>query len=79
MICKFFDKKTSVGGTKTEDISNKELAEELHKHVITKFNKTKVHSYFMWGVNLVDIWLINKFNKGFRFLLYIIDIYSKYT
>ena len=55
MICKFLDKKTSVGGTKTEDISDKELAEELHKHVIPKFNKTKVHSYFMWGVNLVDI------------------------
>ena len=55
MICKFFDKKTSVDGTKTEDISDKELAEELHKHVIPKFNKTKVHSYFMWGVNLVDI------------------------
>ena len=29
MVYKFFDKKTSGSGTKNEDISNKELAEEL--------------------------------------------------
>ena len=40
MIYKCFDKKTS-GGTV---YSNKELAEEVHKSVIRKFNKGKVHS-----------------------------------
>ena len=38
-------KKTSGSGIKNENISNKELAEELHKPVIRKFNKRKVHSF----------------------------------
>ena len=39
MIYNFFDTKTSGSGIK--DISNKELAEELHKPIIRKFNKGK--------------------------------------
>ena len=31
----------------------------------------------IWGVDLEIMQLISKFNKGFRFLLCIIDIYSK--
>ena len=38
MVYKFFDKKTPGSGIKN-DISNKELAEELHKPVIRIFNK----------------------------------------
>ena len=30
-----------------------------------------------WSADLADIQLIRKFNKGFRFLLCLIDIYSK--
>ena len=33
----------------------------------------------IWGANLADMQLISKFNKGFIFLLRIIDIYSKYV
>ena len=36
----FFDKKT-VSGIKNENISNKKLAEELHKPIIRKFKKEK--------------------------------------
>ena len=80
MVYIFFDKETSDSGIK--NIPNKELAEELHKRIIIKFNKRKVHSHFIeniWGANLADMQLISKFNKGFRFLLCIIDIYSKYA
>ena len=79
MIYKFFDKKPSGSGIK--NISNIELAEELHKPVIRKFNKRKVYSPFIdniWGRDLAGMQLINKFNKGFRFLLCVIDIFSKY-
>ena len=82
MIYKFSNKKTSGNGIKNENISNKELAEELHKPVIGIFNKRKVHSPFIgniWGADLADMQLISKFNKGFRFLLCVIDIYSKYV
>ena len=43
MVHKFFDKKTSGGTVKNKNISNKELAIELHKPIIRKFNKRKVH------------------------------------
>ena len=39
-VYKFFDKKT-VSGIKNENISNKKLAEELHKPIIRKFKKEK--------------------------------------
>ena len=31
----------------------------------------------IWGADLADMQLIRKFNKGFRFLLCVIDIFSK--
>ena len=36
MMYKFFDKKASISGIKNENISSKELAEELHKPIIRK-------------------------------------------
>ena len=54
----------------------------MHKPIIRKFNKRKVQSPFIvniWGTGPVDVQLISKFNKGFRFLLYVIDISSKYA
>ena len=33
----------------------------------------------MWGADLADMQLLSKFNKGFRFLLCVIDTYSKYA
>ena len=67
---------------KKKNISTKQLAGEAHKLIIGKFNKRKVHSPFIdsiWGMNLADMQLICKFNKGFRLLLRAIDIYSKYA
>ena len=33
----------------------------------------------IWGANLADMQLVSKFNKGIRFSLCVIDIYSKYA
>ena len=69
-----------ISGIKNENVSNKKLAGELNKLIIRKFNKMKVHSPFIdniWDVDLADMQLISKFNKGFGFLLCVIDIYSK--
>ena len=33
----------------------------------------------IWGVNLVDMQLISKYNKGIRYLLCAIDLLSKYA
>ena len=47
IVYKFFDKKTLDGTVKNENISNKELAGELHKSIIRRFEKRKVHSPFI--------------------------------
>ena len=63
-------------------MSNKELAEELHKPIIRKSKKRKVDSPFtnnILGKDLADMQLISKFNEGFGFLLCVIGIYSKYA
>ena len=82
MVYKYFDKKTSGGTVKNENISNKELVEELHKLIIRNFNKRKVQSSLrgnIWGADRSDMQLISKLSKGFRFLLCVIYIYSKYA
>ena len=66
------DKSASSGAIKNENISNKELSEELNKPITRKFEKRKVHSPFIdsiCGDDVVDMQLLSKFNKGFRFLL----------
>ena len=58
------------------------MTEELQKPIIRKFKKRKVQSPFIdniWDADLADMQLISKFNKGFRFLVCVIDIYSKYV
>ena len=77
MVYNFFDKKTGGGAIKNEIISTKELAEELHKTIIRKFEKLKVQS--IWGAHFTAMQLISKFNKESCFLLCVIDILGKYS
>ena len=70
------------GVVKNEIMQNKELAEELHKPVIRKLGKWKVHSSFIdniWDADLADMQLLSKFNKEIRFCLCVVDIYCKYA
>ena len=58
------------------------LADELHKPIIRKFNKRKVYSQFkdnIWGVDLADMQLLSRKNKGIKYLLRAIDLFSKYA
>ena len=82
MVYKFFDKKSKTGGFNIRLEFNKKLAKELQKPIIRTLKKRKVYSGFkdnIWGANLADMQLISKFNKGFRFLLCAIDIFSQYA
>ena len=81
MVYKFFDSKVSGSGAKLIS-ENEQLANELHKPIIRNFEKRKVYSTFkdnIWGVDLADMQLLSKYNKGIRFLLCVIDIFSKYA
>ena len=88
MVYKFFNKKSASladkpnKGSGVAMLQNEQLAEELHKPIIKKFNKRRIYSSFednIWGADLADMQLISKFNKGTRFLLCAIDIFSKYA
>ena len=94
MVYKFFDTKASSpdretvgsGTTKSSSLErvneNIKLANELHKPIIRKFDKRKVYSSFrdnIWGADLADMQLLSKFNKGIKYLLCVIDLFSKYA
>ena len=50
--------------------------------LLKDFKKRTVYSGFkdnIWGAGLADMQLISKFNKGFRFLLCVFEVFSKYA
>ena len=64
MVYKFFDSKVSGSGAKLI-FENEQLANELHKPIIRKFEKRRVYSTFkdnIWGVDLADMQLLSKYN-----------------
>ena len=80
MVYKFFDKKSSGSGIANKP--NYQLANELHKTIIRKFKKRKVYSSFrdnIWGVDLADMQSLSRYNKGIKYLLCAIDLFSKYA
>ena len=80
MVFRFFDKKSKSSGIKS--MSNQKLAKELHKPIIRKFKIRKVYSSLIdniWGVDLADMQLISKYNKVIRYLLCVIDLFSRYA
>ena len=86
MVYKFFDRKSARSGAKHVNTKltpqNQQLAEKRHKPIIKKFDKRKVHTAFkdnIWDVDLADMQLLSKYKKGIRFLLCVIDIFSKYA
>ena len=85
MVYNFFDKMSMRSGTvKPSSLksSSSILADELHKPVIKKFNKRKVYSQFkdnIWGVDLAEMQSLSRKNKGIKYLLGAIDLYSKYA
>ena len=61
---------------------NYQLANELHKPITRKFKKRKVYSSFtdnIWGADLADMQSLSKYNKGIKYLLSAIDLFSKYA
>ena len=89
MVYTFFDKKSTGSRVKKDtakpsslERSSLKLADELHKSIINKFNKRKVYSQFkdnIWGVDLADVQSLSGKNKGIKYLLCAIDLYTKYA
>ena len=80
MVYKFFNKKCSGSGIANKP--NYQLANELHKPIIKKFQKGKVYSSFrdnIWWVDLANMQSLSKYNQGIKYLLCAIDIFSKHA
>ena len=57
------------------------LATQLHKPVKRNFPKRRVLSNGMdeiWAADLVEMGKFSKWNKGIRYLLMVIDVFSKF-
>ena len=60
---------------------SQQLADELHKPITRNFQKRSVFSKGIdkiWAADLVEMQKFSKWNKGIKYLLMVIDIYSKY-
>ena len=88
MVYKFFDKKSSGSvvaaslASKSSTKPNYQLANDLHRQIIRNFKRQKVYSSFrdnIWGVDLADMQSVSKCNKGIKYLLCAIDLFSKYV
>ena len=89
MVYKFFDKKSTAEPSSLERMgsgiardSSSILVNELHKPIIKKFDKRKVYSQFkdnIWEVDLADMQSLSRKNKGIKYLLCAIDLYSEYA
>ena len=81
MVYKFFDKNSS-GSCVAAIEPNYQLANELHRQIIRRFKRRKIYSSFrenIWGVDLADMQSLSKYNKGIKYLLCAINLFSKYA
>ena len=86
MVYRFFDKKSALldksSGSGVDTEPNYQLANELHRQIIQKFKRRKVYSSFIGnilGVDSADLQSLSKYNRGIKYLLCGIDIFSKYA
>ena len=60
---------------------SQQLADELHKPITRNFSKRSVISNgidAIWAADLVEVQAFSKWNKGIKYLLMVIDVFSKY-
>ena len=58
-----------------------QLADELHKPIKRNFTRRRVlvnHVDEVWCSDLVEMQQFSKWNKGYRYLLMVLDVFSKY-
>ena len=75
MVYEFFNKKKGSG------LRLNEVAEELNKSVIKKFKRGKVYARFkdnIWAADLAEMGSLSSKNKNSKYLLYVIDVSTKY-
>ena len=83
MVCKIFNKKTRSGARDKARVNvNEVLPQELHKEVIKKFKRWKVYARCkdnIWAADLVEMESLYSKNRGIKYLLCVIDVFTKYA
>ena len=65
----------------SEENWQEQLADELHAPIKRNFTRRRVitnHIDEIWASDLVEMQQFSKWNKGYRYLLMVIDVFSKY-
>ena len=65
----------------SEENWQEKLADELHKPIKRNFTRRRVivnHIDEIWCSDLVEMQQFSKWNKGYRYLLMVLDVFSKY-
>ena len=65
----------------SEENWQEKLADELHAPIKRNFTRRRVitnHIDEIWAADLVEMQQFSKWNKGYKYLLMVIDIFSKY-
>ena len=85
VVYKFLNKKTRSGEiatSKAEISANEQLAEELRKPGTKKFKRGKVYARFrgnIWAADLAEIDSLSSKNEYVKYLLCVIDVFTKYA
>ena len=85
MVYKFYDKKLRSGAisiSKEGSNVNEVLAQELQKQLIKKFKKRKIHAMFednIWAADLAKMGSLSSKNWDVKYLLRVIDKFTKYA
>ena len=61
---------------------NEKLADDLHKPIKRKFPRRSVIVFSkdgIWSTDLADMQAFSSFNKGFKYILTVIDVFSKHA
>ena len=61
---------------------NVQYRKELLKPAIKTFKRREVNTFYIndiWSADIVDLSNLSKYNNGYKYLLTIIDIYSRYV
>ena len=78
-VYKFFDKKTGLVAKATV---NEEVAQKVRKPVTNKFKRKKVYARLkdnIWAADLVEMESLSSKNRGVKYLLCVVDVFTKYA
>ena len=73
---------TSIKNVEKQKQQQQQLAKEVFSPRITKFRRERIITLYKdetWSADLIDKSSLSKYNKNYKFILTVIDIFTKYA